>query len=117
MTKAEVTAHLKKFDQPQRAALEEVRKTISAALPGCKEVIKYGIPTFMLNGEAVIGLDGFSKHNSVFPYSGSFNSRMKGELATYAKTKGSIHFDRDKPMPKGLLRKIVKERLRQMQEV
>jgi uncharacterized protein YdhG (YjbR/CyaY superfamily) len=116
MTKAEVTAHLKKFDKPQRAALEEVRQTISAALPGCKEVIKYGIPTFLVDGKAVIGIDGFSKHNSIFPYSGSFHTRMKDELVGYSKTKGSIHFDRDKAMPKGLLRKIVKERLLQMQE-
>jgi uncharacterized protein YdhG (YjbR/CyaY superfamily) len=41
---------------------------------------------------------------------------MKKELVGYSKTKGSIHFDRDKAMPKGLLRKIVKERLLQMQE-
>lgn len=116
MSRAEVTAHLKKFDKPQRAALEEVRRTISAAIPGCKEVIKYGIPTFVLDGEAVIGFDGFNRHNSIFPYSGSFNVRMKEDLLGYTKTKGSIHFDRDKPMPKLLLRKIVKERLRQMQE-
>lgn len=116
MSKAEVTAHLKKFDKPQRAALEEVRRTISAALPGCKEVIKYGIPTFLVDGEAVIGFDGFSQHNSIFPYSGSFNARMKDDLLKYSKTKGSIHFDRDKAMPKMLLRKIVKERLRQMKE-
>lgn len=117
MSKAEVSAHLKKFDKPQRAALEDVRKTIAAALPGCREAIKYGIPTFLVDGEAVIGFDGFRKHNSIFPFSGSFNARMNDELVRYSKTKGSIHFDRDKAMPKGLLRKIVKERLRQMQEV
>jgi uncharacterized protein YdhG (YjbR/CyaY superfamily) len=116
VTKAEVTLHLKKFDKLQRAALEEVRQTISAALPGCKEVIKYGIPTFLVDDKAVIGFDGFRKHNSIFPYSGSFHTRMKDELEKYSKTKGSIHFDRDKAMPKGLLRKIVKERFRQMQE-
>lgn len=116
MSKAEVTAHLKKFDKPQRAVLEEVRQIIAAAIPSGEEVIKYGIPTFLFEGKAVIGFDGFKKHNSIFPYSGSFNSLLKEELAQYEKTKGSIHFALDKAMPKGLLRKIVKLRLQQIQE-
>jgi uncharacterized protein YdhG (YjbR/CyaY superfamily) len=41
---------------------------------------------------------------------------MKEELAGYVKTKGSIHFDLNKAMPKSLIRKIIKVRLRQMEE-
>ena len=116
MSKKEVTDHLKKFDSKQRAVLQQVRDTIAEALPGSDEVIKYGIPTFLVDGKAVIGFDGFKAHNSIFPYSGSFNTLMKEELASYTKTKGSIHFDLNKPMPKTLIRKIIKVRLRQMRE-
>ena len=116
MSKAEVTAHLKKFDKPQRDALQAVREIIAEALPEAKEVIKYGIPTFAIDGKGVIGFDGFKNHNSIFPYSGSFASRMKDELAGYVQTKGSIHFDKEKTFPKGLLKKIIKERLKQMDE-
>lgn len=116
MSKAEVTAHLKKFDKPQRDALLAVRIIIAEALPEAKEVIKYGIPTFAIDGKGVIGFDGFKNHNSIFPYSGSFAARMKDELAGYEQTKGSIHFDKEKPLPKTLLRKIIRERLRQMDE-
>ena len=116
MSKAEVTAHLKKFDKPQRDALQAVRVIIADALPEAKEVIKYGIPTFAIDGKGVIGFDGFKNHNSIFPYSGSFAIRMKEELTGYEQTKGSIHFDKEKPFPKGLLKKIIKERLKQMDE-
>ncbi len=116
MSKAEVTAHLKKFDKPQRDALQAVRLIISEALPEADEVIKYGIPTFAIGGKGVIGFDGFKNHNSIFPYSGSLALRMKEELAKYEQTKGSIHFDKEKPLPKGLLKKIIKERLKQMAE-
>lgn len=111
-----MTDHLKKFDKDQRAVLQQVREVIAEALPGSEEVIKYGIPTFLLDGKAVIGFDGFKAHNSIFPYSGSFNTLMKEELAGYVKTKGSIHFDLNKAMPKSLIRKIIKVRLRQMEE-
>ncbi len=116
MSKAEVTAHLKKFDKPQRDALQAVRLIIAEALPEADEVIKYGIPTFAIGGKGVIGFDGFKNHNSIFPYSGSLALRMKEELAKYEQTKGSIHFDKEKPLPKGLLKKIIKERLKQMAE-
>lgn len=115
MSKAEVTAHLKKFDKPQREALQAVREVIAAALPEAEEVIKYGMPTFAINGKGFIGFDGFKNHNSIFPYSGSLNSRMKGDLAKYEQTKGSIHFEKDKPFPKTLLRKIIKAKLQLME--
>ena len=114
--KSVISEHLKKFDKPQRDALQSVRETIAAALPEAEEVIKYGIPTFAIDGKGVIGFDGFKKHNSIFPYSGSMNQRFKEELKDYDQTKASIHFDIDKPFPKGLLKKIIKERLKQMAE-
>lgn len=114
MSKAEITAHLKKFDKPQRDALQTVRETIAEVLPDAEEVIKYGIPTFTVNGKGVFGYDGFKKHNSLFPYSGSFNEIFKDELKGYEQTKSSIHFPIDKPFPKTLLKKLVKARLSQM---
>jgi uncharacterized protein YdhG (YjbR/CyaY superfamily) len=116
MSKAEITAHLKKFDKPQRDALQAVRVIIAEALPEAEEVIKYGIPTFAINGKGVIGFDGFKNHNSIFPYSGSIGARLRDELSGYAQTKGSIHFDKEKPMPKTLVKKIIKERLKQLAE-
>lgn len=116
MSKAEVTAHLKKFDKPQRDALQAVRATIAEVLPEADEVIKYGIPTFTINGKGVFGFDGFKKHNSLFPYSGSFNEIHKEDLKGYEQTKSAIHFAIDKPFPKALLKKLVKARLRQMEE-
>jgi uncharacterized protein YdhG (YjbR/CyaY superfamily) len=116
MSRAEVTAHLKKFDKPQRDALQAVRLIIAESLPDAEEVIKYGIPTFAIDGKGIIGFDGFKNHNSIFPYSGAINTRLKSELANYEQTKGSIHFAKEKPMPKALLKKIIKERLKQIAE-
>ncbi len=116
MSKAEVTAHLKKFDKPQRDALQAVRETIAEVLPDAEEVIKYGIPTFTANGKGIFGYDGFKKHNSLFPYSGSFNQLFQDELKGYEQTKSSIHFAIDKPFPKTLLKKLVKARLKMLLE-
>jgi uncharacterized protein YdhG (YjbR/CyaY superfamily) len=111
-----VTAHLKKFDKEQRLILQEIRDITLNALPGAKEVIKYGIPTIVIEGVPVLGFDGFKGHNSIFPYSGSFNSRLSAELKKYEQSKGSIHWGLTQKFPKALLIKIIKERIAQINE-
>ena len=114
MSKALVDKHLKKFEFGQRQILIDLREMIAAELPTATEVIKYGIPTFMIEGVAILGFDGYKKHNSLFPYSGSTNLLLAKELAGYEQTKGSIHFAVDKRFPKPLLKKIIKARISQI---
>lgn len=106
--------HLEQFDDPQRAALAATVATIRKALPGAVEVISYGMPTFKLEdatGPAVVGLDGFAKHNSLFPYSGQVLEQLAVELADRIRAKGTIGFDRDRPFPAALLKRILGVRI------
>lgn len=114
MSHAELSAHLKKFGPAQRKILSELRNHISSRLPHAEQVIKYGIPTFLIGGVPIIGFDGFKNHNSIFPYSGSLNARLKNELAKYEQTKGSIHFETGMSIPKPLINKILRERISQI---
>jgi uncharacterized protein YdhG (YjbR/CyaY superfamily) len=114
MSHTQVSAHLKKFGPAQRKILTELRNNISSRLPHAEQDIKYGIPTFLIEGVPVIGFDGFKNHNSIFPYSGSLNARLKNELAKYEQTKGSIHFESGISIPKPLVNKIVRERISQI---
>ena len=107
------------FDAPQRAALEATVTVIRKALPGAVEVLAYGMPTFKAgdaSGPAIIGLDGFKDHNSLFPYGNAVAQEFPTELAAYAQTKGSIHFDRDRPFPAPLLKRLLKARIRILNE-
>ena len=114
MSKAQVTAHLRKFSSDQRRILNDLREYVDSRLPSSEQVIKYGIPTFLIEGVPVLGFDGYKNHNSIFPYSGSFNARLKEELKKYEQTKGSIHFEVDKNFSKPLIKKILDERIKQI---
>ena len=114
MSKAQVTAHLRKFNPDQRRILNDLREYVDSRLPTSELAIKYGIPTFLIEGVPVLGFDGYKNHNSIFPYSGSFNTRLKEELKKYEQTKGSIHFEVDKSIPKPLIKKILDERIKQI---
>jgi uncharacterized protein YdhG (YjbR/CyaY superfamily) len=114
MSEAQVKAHLRKFSPIQRKILVDLQDFVSSKLPTSEQVIKYGIPTFLIEGVPVLGFDGYKNHNSIFPYSGSFNTRLKEELKKYEQTKGSIHFEVDKSIPKPLIKKILDERIKQI---
>ncbi len=117
MSKAHVSAHLRKFSPGQRKILVDLRDYIESRLPTSEQVIKYGIPTFLIAGVPVLGFDGYKNHNSIFPYSGSFTARLKEDLAKYEQTKGSIHFEVEKSIPRPLVKKILDERIKQINSI
>lgn len=111
MSSKVITSHLKSFPTKQSQVLLKVRGDISNLLPGAQEEIKYGIPTWTIQGIGVIGIDGFRKHNSIFPYGGDLGAPLKAALSNFESTKGSIHFDLDRVFPKALLKKIVSRKI------
>ena len=59
MSKADVDKHLKKFEISQRLILINLQEMIVDEIPTATQVIKYGIPTFLIEGVAIIGFDGY----------------------------------------------------------
>ena len=106
-----IDEHLAAFALAQCKALEAVVAVIRKTLPAATETISYGMPTFKVDEVAVIGLDGFTRHNSLFPYSGEIQRAFEQELAGFVRTKGSIHFDLATPFPAPLLKRILRARI------
>jgi len=73
--------------------------------------MSYGIPAFKHNG-MLVWFAAFSKHCSLFP-TASVIEAFKNELRGYTISKGTIQFPLDKPLPKGLIKKIVRARVAQ----
>ena len=65
------------------------------------------MPTFRIDGEAVVCYEGFRRHNSLFPMSGSVIAELGDALDGYEVTKGTIHFAREEPFPARLLRRLI----------
>jgi uncharacterized protein YdhG (YjbR/CyaY superfamily) len=84
-------------------------------LPQATESLSYNMPCFKVDGVAVAGFDGFKDHCSYFPHSGSVVGRITGVPAwcTVA-SKGTLRFPVDRPLPKTLVRKLVRARLHEI---
>jgi uncharacterized protein YdhG (YjbR/CyaY superfamily) len=112
MSSEQVTAHLAKVPQPQRATLEALRRTILDIIPTAEEVISYGFPGYRLNGKVICGFDAFKNHCSYFPHSSLVIPELENELVNYKTSKGALQFPIDKPLPKSLVKKLIATRLR-----
>lgn len=94
--------------------LNEIREAIRSVVPAeATEVISYGIPAFK-HERVLVWYAAFSDHCSLFPTSAVIEE-FKDELKGYVTAKGTIHFPLDKPLPLGLIKRIVAARLKQNQ--
>lgn len=98
------------FPPDVRAVLEQIRATVRRAAPDAAETIKYGMPTFVLDGNLVY-FAAFKKHIGFF--AASMADGLKDELAPYAGPKGSLKFPFGTPVPFALLKKAVQVRVRE----
>ena len=116
MSSKDVTAHLAKIPQPQKATLEALRKTILEIIPNAEEVISYGFPGYRIDGKIICGFDAFKNHCSFFPHSSLVIPELEKQLVNYKTSKGALQFGIDKPLPKSLVRKLIKTRMRILAE-
>lgn len=91
--------------------LKWIRSTVRKAAPDAEETINYGIPTFILNGN-LVHFAGFKSHIGFYPTPSGIE-KFKKELSAYETAKGSVKFPLDRPIPYGLIEKIVKFRVKE----
>ena len=99
----------------QRAALDRLRETISAAAPGTTEGISYSMPAFLLDGKGLVCYAAFKDHYSLFPMSSAAVAQHAKELGDRVTGKGTIRFEYDERLPVGLVKKVVKTRMAELE--
>jgi uncharacterized protein YdhG (YjbR/CyaY superfamily) len=94
-----------------RPILRKIRKTISAAAPGAQELISYSMPAFRLQG-ILVYFAAFKTHIGLYPPV-SGDASVEKAIAPYAGPKGNLRLPLDQPIPYGLIRRIVRLRVKQ----
>ena len=107
-----VDEYIARFPDDRRAILEELRETIRRAAPDAVETIAYEMPAFRtLKGDFLVSFAAYQRHYSLFPASGDVVKGLGAEIAPYVAGKGTIRFPAGKPIPPGLVEKVVAIRL------
>jgi uncharacterized protein YdhG (YjbR/CyaY superfamily) len=110
----EIDDYLAALDEPKRDALQGLRRSILAVIPEAEQCISYGVPAFRVRGKTVAGFAAFKGHLSYLPHSGSVLAKLADDLAGYDRTKGSLHFPVDEPLPPDLVKKLIAVRMRDL---
>jgi len=106
-----IDEYIASFSPDVQAILEKIRSTIRDAAPGAQEAISYRIPAFRLNGMLVY-FAAFKKHIGLYPPVRG-DAGLEKAISAYAGEKGNLQFPLDHPIPYGLIKKIVKFKVKQ----
>jgi uncharacterized protein YdhG (YjbR/CyaY superfamily) len=104
--------YIKTAPKESQKALKEMRAIIKKMAPAAEEGISYGIPVFKLNGRMFIYIAGYKNHSSIYPAPRK-DPDFAEALSAYKGGKGTVQFPNDEPLPVGLVKKLVKFRMRE----
>jgi uncharacterized protein YdhG (YjbR/CyaY superfamily) len=105
-----IDEYLARVSATPRAALEKLRRDIKAAAPAAEECISYDIPGYRLGSRLLVSFGAAKNHCAFYPGAHPIRAH-EDELTGYDLAKGTIRFPADKPLPPGLVRKLVKTRI------
>lgn len=106
-TPATIDDYIAGFPKDVQTILRAMRRTVRKAAPRAEESISYRIPTFKLEGPLVY-FAAFKSHIGMYPMTGATRKKFEQELSKYEGGKGTVRFPLDRPIPHGLIGRIVK---------
>ena len=110
-----VSGYLKSLPAEQRAALERIRDIIRSTAPEAQEGISYGMPAYKYHG-LLVGFAAYKKHCTLFVMNDTY-IKAHNELDKYDHSKSGIHFSPEKPLPVALIKKIVRDRMKENEKL
>ena len=101
-----VEAYVAAQPAASREILNEVRQRVGTAVPDATEAISYDIPTFKLDGKALIYVAAWKQHVAVYPIPDG-DEALQRDVERYRSGKGTLKFQLDEPFPYELFDRLV----------
>ncbi|MEZ4996012.1 MAG: DUF1801 domain-containing protein [Bacteroidales bacterium] len=93
--------------------LQKVRETIRDAAPGSEEYISYAMPSFKYNDKILVYFAAQKNHLGFYATPAA-NIKFSEELKVYKSSKGAVQFPYNRPIPYGLIRKMVQYKVEEV---
>jgi uncharacterized protein YdhG (YjbR/CyaY superfamily) len=109
MTPRNVDEYISSAPRQCQPILEKIRRTIRQSAARAEETISYGMPA-LKQKNILVYFAVFKKHIGLYPPVRG-DAKLTRDVAPYAGAKGNLRFPFEKPIPYGLIRRVVKNRL------
>ena len=103
--------YLGALPKAQQAELQKLRRVIQAVVPEAEEAISYQLPAFRFEGKPLVALGASKEHCALYPLSGTVLEGFEAALAGFSRSKGTVRFTPEAPLPDKLVRAIVEARV------
>lgn len=110
-----IEEYINTFPQHIQVILAKIRQTIQKAAPDAVETINYGIPAFDVNGKHLVYFAGWKQHISLYPVPEGTEA-FQQKIAPYKKSRGTIQFPLDKPIPLDIVEEIVRYHIKNLKK-
>ena len=107
----EVAHYYSQLGREHSSSMKEMRTRILRVVPNAQEVMKYGMPTFVVNGNEVAGLMSHKHHIGYYPYSGSVIKNFPELSKKYKTSKGAIQIPLGESLTQLEIKQLIKARI------
>ena len=107
----QIRAYIGRTPPDARRALRKIREIVHASARGAEEAFSYRIPGFRLDGRPLVWYAAFKTHCSLYPITGNIRRAHAAALKGFKTATGTVQFPLAKPIPVGLVRRLVKARI------
>jgi uncharacterized protein YdhG (YjbR/CyaY superfamily) len=101
-----VEEYVAALPEEARAAMEGIRRSIHAVVPGVGEQISYAMPTFTLDGRPLVHVAAWQKHIGLYPLP-SLDGPLADEVAPYRSETDTMRLPLNGEIPYGLVGRVV----------
>lgn len=102
------------YEGDVRNRMEKLRELILSCSPDITEKISWGMATFVLNGN-LVHFSGEKRHLGFHPAPSAIEA-FADRLGDYKRSKGTVQFPYDKPMPYDIIREMVQFRVKEQKK-
>ncbi|WP_434995304.1 iron chaperone [Arthrobacter sp. Ld5] len=103
------------LDAPVRECLCAVVATARSARPDAVDGVSYGLPALILAGKPLLAVAATARHLALYPFSPTVIDAVAPRLDGFSRSRGTVRFTVDHPLPEELVRDIVLLRGREIE--
>lgn len=102
----EVEKYIQQFEPKVQDKLNTLRQLFFEVLPDTEECIRYNMPAYKV-GKHYLYFAAYKKHIGFYPVYGLTEIEDNISIYRAKKTKDTLHFMLDKPLPKEIIKKVI----------